>query len=104
VPERKKKYKASVWKLDEEQLNYLFSGDVLKLWSALTLKERVILFHRRYPHKRVSVTGLRRLYKQNRIKCKQVTQRKGMPQSTKDTFEENREIILTEFAHAKALG
>ena len=70
VTERKKKYKASVWKLEGEQLNFLFNEETLKLWSALTLKERVTLFHRKFPHKRVSVTGLRRLYKQNRIKCK----------------------------------
>ena len=104
VPERKKKFKSAVWQLEEQQLNFLFSEETLKLWSALTLKERVILFHRKFPHKRVSVTGLRRLYKKNKIKCKQVVQRKGMPQHTKDSFEDNREIILTELDKAKALG
>ena len=104
VPERKKKFKASVWKLEEPQINFLLSADTLQLWATCTLQERVKLFHRTFVHKRISTTGLRRLYMKNKFKFKQVKQRKGMPQSTKDTFEVNREAILAEYANAKALG
>jgi hypothetical protein len=104
IPERKKKYKAIVWKLEEPQLKFLMSEETLRLWSALTLKERVVLFHRKFPNKRVSTEGLRRLYLKHRVKNKQVVQRKGMPQSTQATFEENREGILKDLALAERLG
>ena len=43
------------------------------------MKERSILFHRKFPNKKVSVTGLRRIYLKNRVKRKVVRQHKGIP-------------------------
>ena len=58
------------------------------------MKERVVLFHRKFANKKIALTTLQKLYAKNKIKFKAVRQRKGMPQSTLNTFEEKRQEIL----------
>ena len=57
-------------RLDQEQIDFLLKKETLILWAGRTLKERSILFHRRFPHKKIAVTSLRRLYSANGIKRK----------------------------------
>ena len=71
-PKRKPKKDKEARRLDAEQTTFLLKQDTLILWAGKTLKERTILFHRRFPHKRIAVTSLRKLYLANGIKRKVV--------------------------------
>ena len=51
-----------VRQLDQEHVAFLTDARNLEAWSGKTLKERTVLFHRRFPDKRIAVTSLRRLY------------------------------------------
>ena len=50
------------------------------------MKERTVLFHRKYPHKRVAVTSLRRLYLRHGVRRKIVRQEKAMSEATRRVF------------------
>ena len=69
-PKRKPKKDKEARRLDAEQTTFLLKKETLILWAGKTLKERTILFHRRFPHKKIAVTSLRRLYLANGIKRK----------------------------------
>ena len=56
------KLEKRVRQLDQEHAAFLTDERVLEAWSGKTLKERTVLFHRRFPDKRIAVTSLRRLY------------------------------------------
>ena len=66
------------------------------------MDERVILFHRKFPHKVISATRLWRLYRQHGIKRKQVRVQKSMPARDLHNFNEQRERVLQELKAAKA--
>ena len=59
-------------KLEQEHVDFLLSEDTLKKWAGFTMKERVILFHRRFMNKKIAITSLRRLYLNNKVKRKKV--------------------------------
>ena len=61
-----------VRKLGPEHVQYLTSLHTLEQWSGLTMKQRTVLFHRRFPDKRIAITTLRRLYLRHGIRCKKV--------------------------------
>ncbi len=63
-----------VRKLGPEHLNFLTSMHTLEQWSGLTMKQRTVLFHRRFTDKRIAITTLRRLYLRHGIRCKKVRQ------------------------------
>ena len=67
------------WKLEKENIDFLLSEETLRKWAGLTMKERVILFHRRFMNKKIAITSLRRLYLNNKVKRKKVRQHKGVP-------------------------
>jgi hypothetical protein len=79
VPAKKKRYGGPEWKLEQKHIDFLTSETTLQEWAAYTMHERAVLFHRKYANKKVSRTSLQRLYKQHKIKFKNVRQKKGMP-------------------------
>ena len=67
-----------VRKLGQEHVAFLISMHTLEQWAGLTMKQRTVLFHRRFTDKRIAVTTLRRLYLRHGIRCKKVRQEKTM--------------------------
>lgn len=65
-------FKQSLHKLEKEHVDFLLSPKTLELWAGLTMKQKTVMFHRRYPNKRLAITSLRRLYLKNMIKRKKV--------------------------------
>ena len=76
--------------LDQEHVDFLTGQETLTLWAGYTLKERTILFHRRFPHKVIAATSLRRLYLKHGVRIKKVRQEKVMTLSAWGAFEEKR--------------
>ena len=68
-------------KLDQEHFDFLLSPRTLELWCGKTMRERVVLFHRQFPNKRIAPTSLRRFYLKNAVRRKKVRQEKSMPLS-----------------------
>ena len=91
-------------KLEQPQLDFLLSKDTLNLWAGRTLAERCMLFHRKFPHKRIAVTSLRRLYLTHGIKRKIVRQEKLRPSHIRDNLEESKRKKLAEINAAIAEG
>ena len=58
------------------------------------MKERVKLFHRQYPDKRIAITSLRRLYLKHKIKRKKVVQDKVMPPNIQQNFNNQCHELL----------
>lgn len=104
IPENKKKLKGLNRKLEKEHIDFLLSEDTLRKWAGFTMKERVILFHRRFMNKKIAITSLRRLYQNNKVKRKKIRQHKGVPQKTLEDFPFNRQRILEQLAEAERLG
>ena len=67
--------------LDQAHVDFLKSERTLELWSGRTLKERTVLFRKKFPTKRIAVTSLRKFYLQHKIKRKKVRQEKYLPGS-----------------------
>ena len=63
-----------------------------------------MLFHRKFPHKRIAVTSLRRLYLTHGIKRKIVRQEKLRPSHIRDNLEESKRKKLAEINAAIAEG
>ena len=93
-----------VRKLGPEHLNFLTSLHTLEQWSGLTMKQRTVLFHRRFTDKRIAVTSLRRLYLRHGIRCKKVRMEKVMTQRVRRNFEQNCQRLLAEMEQAKREG
>lgn len=60
------------FKLEKCHLDFLLLESTLKTWSGYSIPERCLLFHRKFPDKRVSTSGLLRLYKKHGITRKKV--------------------------------
>ena len=91
-------------KLGQEHLDYLLSPRTLELWCGKTMRERVILFHRQFPNKRIAPTSLRRLYLRHAVRRKKVRQEKNMPLSARKKFVSRCGTMLAGIAQAKAEG
>ena len=89
-------------KIEQAQIDFLTSDATQVQWAGRTMDERVILFHRKFPHKVISATRLWRLYRQHGIKRKQVRVQKSMPARDLHNFNEQRERVLQELKAAKA--
>ena len=85
-----------VRKLSPEHVQYLTSMHTLEQWSGLTMKQRTVLFHRRFTDKRIAVTSLRRLYLRHGIRCKKVRLEKTMTQRVRRDFVQNCQRLLAE--------
>ena len=77
------------------------NDETLKAWAGYTIDERVVLFHRRFPHKVISAVGLWRFYRAHGIKRKQVRVQKSMPAPHLHNFTEQRERVLRELRAAR---
>ena len=74
--------------LSQVHLDFLLSVETLRLWAGLTMKERVQLFERKFPGKRISESKLRRLYLKHGVRRKEIKVKKLLPQSTVTNFVE----------------
>ena len=91
---RKRKQKDLSRLLEDKHIQFLTDAKTLELWSGKTLKERCILFHRKFPNKKIAVTSLRRLYLKNKLRRKKVRQDKYLPCSYSESFAEQcRELL-----------
>ena len=72
--------------LDHEHIAFLTDATTLKEWAGKTGRERCVLFHRRFPNKRLALTTLRRIYAKHKIKRKKVRQEKHLPGNYKANF------------------
>ena len=59
-------------KLTETHLRFLLESDTLKAWAHLSLKQRVVMFHRQFPELSISSSLLQRTYKKHGIKFKYI--------------------------------
>ena len=78
-PTKKQSLFKRIHELSQEHRDFLLEPLTLKQWAGLTLQERTVLFHRRFPDKRISTTSLRRLYLRNGVRRKKVRQVKVRP-------------------------
>ena len=101
VPQQRKKYKASERQLEQNHINFLISPETLRLWAGKFMRERVVLFHRKFPNKVISVTSLRRLYLKNRVKRKVVRQEKIKPETVRETYGKERQRLIGELEECK---
>ena len=85
-----------VRRLGPEHVNFLTSMHTLEQWAGLTMKQRTVLFHRRFTDKRVAITTLRRLYLRHGIRCKKVRLEKTMTQRVRQNFVQNCQSLLVE--------
>ena len=67
-----KSSKQKVRILEQEHIEFLINKKTLQLWAGKTMKQRTVLFHRRFTNKRIAESSLRRLYLQHKVKQKQV--------------------------------
>ena len=65
--------------LTAEQRGWLISEDKLSQMAHLTLAQRAVMFHRRWPERKVSPSTICKLYKVNKIKRKAVPQNPKTP-------------------------
>ena len=85
-----------VRKLGPEHVKFLTSLHTLEQWSGLTMKQRTVLFHRRFTDKRIAVTSLRRLYLRHGIRCKKIRLEKTMSQRVRRNFVQHCQDLLAE--------
>ena len=93
-----------VRRLGPEHVAFLTSMHTLEQWAGLTMRQRAVLFHRRFPDKRIAVTTLRRLYLRHGIRRKKVRQEKTMTQRVRRNFAQNCQRLLAELAQAEREG
>ena len=91
-------------RLDQEHVAFLTSMHTLEQWAGLTMRQRAVLFHRRFTDKRIAVTTLRRLYLRHGIRCKKVRQEKTMTQRVRRNFAQNCQSLLAEMEQAEREG
>ena len=90
-----------VRKLEEEHVAFLLNERVLEQWAGKTMKERTVLFHRRFPDKRIAVTSLRRLYLKHKIRRKRVRHEKVLPPGLRAQYAAKCSELLAELEWAE---
>ncbi len=88
-------------KISSEHVQFLTSLHTLEQWSGLTMRQRTVLFHRRFTDKRIAVTSLRRLYLRHGIRCKKVRLEKTMTQRVRRNFVQNCQSLLEQIQQAE---
>ena len=68
------------------------------------MRQRTVLFHRRFTDKRIAVTSLRRLYLRHGIRCKKVRLEKTMTQRVRRNFVQNCQSLLEQIKQADHEG
>ena len=72
--------------LNPEHIDYLVSAESLRLWSGLSLRDRAILFHRRFIDAKITPSQLRNLYRKFGIKKKKVRFVKPLINPSKEKY------------------
>jgi hypothetical protein len=72
----------------------------LEQWAGLTMKQKTVLFHRRFTNKRIAVTSLRRLYLKHKIRRKRVRQEKCIPENVRLNYAQRCLSVLQQLDHA----
>jgi len=103
-PERTLTSNELVRRLDQAHVDFLTSMHTLEQWAGLTMKQRTILFHRRFTDKRIAITTLRRLYLRHGIRRKKVRLEKTMTQRVRRNFAQNCQRLLAEMEQARREG
>lgn len=89
--------KKSRTKLKERHITYLLEPGTLKAWAHLSLKQRVVLFHRQFPELTISTSLLQRTYKKHGIKFKYIQKAKKIldytNQDTRALFDKMYKLI-----------
>jgi len=103
-PDAPFKPEKQVRKLGQEHVDFLTSMHTLEQWAGLTMQQRAVLFHRRFPDKRIAITTLRRLYLRHGIRRKKVRLEKTMTQRVRRNFVQNCQRLLAEMEQAEREG
>ena len=101
---KRSKPKDTSRQLEQLHKDFLTNPRTLELWAGRTLKERCILFHRRFPNKRIAVTSLRVFYLRNKLRRKKVRAEKKMPQKTRAEFAHKCQDLLVDIEVAQKEG
>ena len=86
--------------LTEDHINFLTSQETLRAWAGLPATERVKLFHRRYPDRRVSPQRLYKIYKDHKIKRKLVKSSKQVDPTNLTRYVEQVNTLRQEVLDA----
>ena len=70
-----------------EQVDYLVSSETLRSWVGLTQHQRIKMFHRRWPEKRLTVYRLRKVYRDHGIRRKKIRHTKVVTESQKKKIQ-----------------
>ena len=87
--------------MDDKHIKFLTADETLELQAGLTMKERVLQFTQKFPDKVISQTALYKLYKEHKIRRKQVKTEKEMTPYQKGNFDIDRQEILRQLKRAK---
>ena len=63
------------------------NSNTLKAWAAKTLQERAVLYHRKFPNKKISPMSLCLFYKKHSIRRKRVTRFKSAPPNKQAEYD-----------------
>ena len=85
-----------VRKLGPEHVQFLTDMHTLEQWAGKTMAERTVLFHRRFPDKRIAVTSLRRLYLKHKVRRKRVRHEKVLPPGLRAQYAAKCNELLAE--------
>ena len=77
--------------LTPENTAWLTASDTLAEHVGLSLQERCVFFHRRFPEKKINPTLLRKVYRIRGIKKKAIVYKKVLPPHIASKFEELKE-------------
>ena len=91
-------------KLQPHHLAFLLSDATLEAWAPLTLAQRAVLFHRRFPEVTITARYLGQLYRQHRIKRKVVRFVKSYPAKRAHRMEAQLIMMRSEVRLALELG
>lgn len=75
-------------KLQEEHIQYLLAEDTINSWAHLSLKQRVKMFHRRFPELKISASTLHRAYKSHGVKYKYIQRVKKVIDYSQEHYSE----------------
>ena len=81
-------------------ITFLTSQATLRTWAGLTLKQRSILFHRKFPDMKITQNILQRLYAKHHIRRKVVRMVKVAPPDKSKDYERLREMACTKLQAA----
>ena len=87
-------------KFAAHHIGYLLSEQTLQEWAAKTLKERCVLFHRRFPEVSISRSYLHKIYQQNKVKRKAIVYTKRKKGLAAEKYEASLLMMRSEVMEA----